>query len=135
MAKPNGLANQKLCYFQIFLDLEKIWRTRLRTFISIHHRTYVCNLICDDGTFSQSEFVLHSNTSEFRNTWISSLRTFIRMQPRTYITYFMMTIILANQKLCYIQMLINLEKSGEQDLETSLDYIPRTYCWVSAILS
>ena len=27
--------------------------------------------------------------------------------------------ILANQKLCYIQMLLNIEKSGEQDKERS----------------
>ena len=26
---------------------------------------------------------------------------------------------LANQKLCYIQMLLNIEKSGEQDKESS----------------
>ena len=29
---------------------------------------------------------------------------------------------LANQKLCYIQMLLNTEKSGEQDEDCSLEW-------------
>ena len=33
MAKPYGLANQNLCYIQMLLNVEKTWRTRLRTFL------------------------------------------------------------------------------------------------------
>ena len=40
---------------------------------------------------------------------------------------------LANQKLCYIQMLLNIEKSGEQGKERSLEWlvnssIPNQFC-------
>ena len=30
LSLPYGLANQKLCYIQMLLNIEKIWRTRLR---------------------------------------------------------------------------------------------------------
>ena len=33
---------------------------------------------------------------------------------------------LANQKLCYIQMLLNVEKSGEQDQERSEEWLVNT---------
>ena len=32
LGKPYGLANQKLCYIQMLLNIENIWRARLRTF-------------------------------------------------------------------------------------------------------
>ena len=34
--------------------------------------------------------------------------------------------ILANQKLCYIQILLNIEKSGEQDQESSEEWLVNT---------
>ena len=31
--------------------------------------------------------------------------------------------VLANQKLCYIRVLLNIEKSGEQDQESSQEWL------------
>ena len=33
---------------------------------------------------------------------------------------------LANKKLCYIQMLLNIDKTGEQDLECSQEWLVNT---------
>ena len=85
-ANPYGLANLKLCYIQMLLDIEKVYKSRLRTVLRmvgkygpcVHQpflRTFfvvfsrICKLECNTTSdlpnrtvwFGQSEVVVHSN--------------------------------------------------------------------------